>query len=61
MRADQSNIEPRSGRDALIAAITRFLANRDAETLDALRESEADVRAGRLKTLAEVRRELGLA
>ena len=33
----------------------------DAETLDALRESEADVRARRLKTLAEVRRELGLA
>ena len=33
----------------------------DAETLDALRQSEADVRARRLKTLAEVRRELGLA
>jgi len=33
----------------------------DAETLDALRESEADVRARRLQTLAEVRRELGLA
>ena len=28
--------------------------------LDALRESEADVRAGRVQTLAEVRRELGL-
>ena len=33
----------------------------DDEALDALRESEADVRAGRLQTLAEVRRELGLA
>jgi len=33
----------------------------DAETLDALRESEADVRARRLQALAEVRRELGLA
>lgn len=33
----------------------------DAETLDALRESEADVQARRLQTLAEVRRELGLA
>ena len=33
----------------------------DADTLEALRESEADVRAKRLQTLAEVRRELGLA
>jgi antitoxin YefM len=33
----------------------------DEETLDALRESERDVRAGRLSTLDEVRRELGLA
>jgi prevent-host-death family protein len=33
----------------------------DDETLDALRESEADVRARRLQTLAELRRELGLA
>lgn len=32
----------------------------DAATLDALRESEEDVRAGRLQTLSEVRRELGL-
>jgi hypothetical protein len=29
--------------------------------LDALRESEEDVKAGRLNTLDEVRRELGLA
>ena len=33
----------------------------DPETLEDLRESEADVRAGRLHTLDEVRRELGLA
>ena len=33
----------------------------DTETLDDLRESEADVQAGRLHTLDEVRRELGLA
>ena len=33
----------------------------DAEALDALRESEADVRAGRLHDWDEVRRELGLA
>ena len=33
----------------------------DAETLDALRESEADVQARRLQTLEDVRRELGLA
>ena len=33
----------------------------DGGLLDALRESEADVRAGRLQTLAEVRRDLGLA
>ena len=33
----------------------------DDEVLDALRESEKDVRAGRLQTLAEVRAELGLA
>jgi antitoxin YefM len=33
----------------------------DAETLEALRESEADVRARRLHTLDEARRELGLA
>jgi antitoxin YefM len=33
----------------------------DDEVLDALRESEADVRARRLHTLSEVRRELGLA
>jgi antitoxin YefM len=33
----------------------------DDETLDALRESEADVRARRLQTLDELRRELGLA
>jgi antitoxin YefM len=32
----------------------------DDETLDALRESEADVRAGRVSSLGEVRRELGL-
>jgi antitoxin YefM len=32
----------------------------DGGVLDALRESEADVRAGRVQTLAEVRRELGL-
>ena len=33
----------------------------DEEALEALRESEVDVRAGRLHSLAEVRRELGLA
>jgi antitoxin YefM len=33
----------------------------DEEALEALRESEADVRAGRLYSLDEVRRELGLA
>ena len=33
----------------------------DAETLEDLRQSEADVQAGRLHTLDEVRRELGLA
>ena len=33
----------------------------DEETLAALRESEEDVKAGRLFTLDEVRRELGLA
>jgi antitoxin YefM len=33
----------------------------DEEILAALRESEDDVTAGRLKTLDEVRRELGLA
>jgi antitoxin YefM len=33
----------------------------DDETLAALRESEEDVKAGRLFTLDEVRRELGLA
>lgn len=33
----------------------------DDDTLSALRESEEDVRAGRLLSLSEVRRELGLA
>ena len=33
----------------------------DEETLGALRESEEDVKAGRLFSLDEVRRELGLA
>ena len=33
----------------------------DDETLDALRESESDVQAGRTQALAEVRRDLGLA
>jgi len=33
----------------------------DEEALEALRESEADVRAGRVYSLDEVRRELGLA
>jgi antitoxin YefM len=33
----------------------------DERLLDALRESEEDVKAGRLKTLDEVRRDLGLA
>ena len=33
----------------------------DDETLESLRRSEEDVRAGRLYTLDEVRRELGLA
>ena len=33
----------------------------DEEVLDALRESEEDAKSGRLSTLAEVRRELGLA
>ena len=33
----------------------------DEETLTALRESEKDVKAGRLFSLDEVRRELGLA
>jgi len=33
----------------------------DEESLEALRESESDVRAGRLYSLDEVRRELGLA
>ena len=33
----------------------------DEDLLDALRESEEDVQAGRVSTLDEVRRELGLA
>ncbi len=33
----------------------------DDDALEALRESEADVRAGRVYSLDEVRRELGLA
>jgi prevent-host-death family protein len=33
----------------------------DDETLEALRESEADVQAGRVRRWDEVRRELGLA
>ncbi|MGI8945717.1 MAG: type II toxin-antitoxin system Phd/YefM family antitoxin [Thermoleophilaceae bacterium] len=33
----------------------------DSETMEALRESEADLRAGRWHSLEEVRRELGLA
>lgn len=33
----------------------------DEDALEALRESEADVRAGRVYSLDEVRRELGLA
>jgi antitoxin YefM len=33
----------------------------DEEALEALRESEEDVRAGRLQSLEQVRRELGLA
>ena len=33
----------------------------DPETLEDLRQSEVDVQAGRLHTLDEVRRELGLA
>jgi len=33
----------------------------DEDILEALRESEEDVKAGRLKILHEVRRELGLA
>ena len=33
----------------------------DESLLEALRESEEDVKAGRLKTLDEVRRDLGLA
>jgi hypothetical protein len=33
----------------------------DEDTLNALRESEEDVRAGRVFTLDAVRRELGLA
>lgn len=33
----------------------------DEETVEALRESEADVRAGRLSSLDEVRSKLGLA
>lgn len=33
----------------------------DDEALEALRESEADVRAGRVYSLEEVRREVGLA
>ncbi|MBI2236978.1 MAG: type II toxin-antitoxin system Phd/YefM family antitoxin [Actinobacteria bacterium] len=33
----------------------------DEDILEALRESEEDVEAGRLSTLREVRRELGLA
>lgn len=33
----------------------------DEDILEALRESEEDVKAGRLRTLREVRREIGLA
>jgi hypothetical protein len=33
----------------------------DEDVLEALRESEEDVKAGRLRTLREVRRDLGLA
>jgi 1-acyl-sn-glycerol-3-phosphate acyltransferase len=42
---DTSAPEPLIGRDALIAAITKFLANQDAETLDRIRralEQEVD-------------------
>ena len=46
--------------------ITRTIAEtrdvlQDEETLADLRESEGDVKAGRLFSLDEVRRELGLA
>jgi antitoxin YefM len=33
----------------------------DEDTLEALRQSEEDVKAGRVTTLADLRRELGLA
>ena len=58
----------RNGRPAAVVisseeyeALTETLeVLEDDQILDALRESESDVRAGRTQTLAEVRRELGL-
>lgn len=59
----------RNGRPAAVVlsnaeydALTETLeVLEDAETLEALRESEADYREGRTQSLTEVRRELGLA
>jgi antitoxin YefM len=59
----------RNGRPAVVVVSTEewdALAEtleilQDEETLAALRESEEDVKAGRLSSLDEVRRELGLA
>jgi antitoxin YefM len=58
----------RNGRPAAVVlsseeydALTETLeVLEDGETLEALRESEADVQAGRVYPLSEVRRELGL-
>lgn len=58
----------RNGRPAAVVissaeyeALTETLeVLEDGETLEALRESEADVQAGRVYPLDEVRRELGL-
>jgi antitoxin YefM len=44
--------------DALVETLEIL---QDEDTLEALRESERDVQAGRLSSLDEVRRELGLA
>ncbi|MCP9488931.1 MAG: hypothetical protein MSC31_03545 [Solirubrobacteraceae bacterium MAG38_C4-C5] len=42
-------------------ALAETLEVLDDDALEALRESEADVQAGRVYSLDEVRRELGLA
>ena len=57
----------REGRESLAKVIERVLDDDDeshlelsAETKKAIREAEADIRAGRLKSIEQVRAELGL-